>query len=202
MRPLGAVASIHTAVVAPFTTLQELDMSRRSVWLATILVLGAVTPARAQSGAPVEFGADAALSLLFDPSVVVINVPVSEVRIGFFLTPRVELEPRFRLVAARGDGADYSEAFLALGALFHTSTSRAAPQTYLRPFVSVSSIDFGSSGDSPSAVSLGVGVGVKRPIGNRFAFRPELNFAHTFERDGIEGQNRLQLLFGFSVYSH
>ena len=40
-------------------------------------------PARAQIGSPVEYGADAALAFMLDPSVVVLSVPVNDVRIGF-----------------------------------------------------------------------------------------------------------------------
>jgi hypothetical protein len=158
-------------------------------------------PARAQIGSPVEYGADAALAFMLDPSVVVLSVPVNDVRIGFFMSPRVELEPRFRLVAARGSGDSYTEAVLVLGALFHYSASRAAPQSYLRPFAAVTSVKL-SGNDAATATSLGVGLGMKRPIGNRFAFRPELNYAHQFDNDAVGSQDRLELLLGFSVYSH
>ena len=166
-----------------------------------IAVFALSAPARAQIGSPVEYGADAALTFLFDPNVVVLSVPVNDVRIGFFMSPRVELEPRFRLVAASGNGDSYTEALLVLGALFHFSASRVAPQTYLRPFAAVSSVRI-SGGNASTATSLGIGLGMKRPIGNRFAFRPELNYAHQFDNADVRSEDRLQLLLGFSVYSH
>ena len=179
-------------------------MIRGATQLLACSLLALVTisaPARAQSGSPVEFGADAALTLVFDPNVVIVTVPVSEARIGFFVSPKVELEPRFRLVAASGGGGSTTELGLIVGALFHRSASRALPQTYVRPFAQLSSFRI-SGGSSSTATSLGVGVGMKRPIGNRFAFRPELNYAHQFDTGNSGTGDRLQLLIGFSVYSH
>jgi hypothetical protein len=103
---------------------------------------------------------------------------------------------------ARGDEGDtFTETHFTFGALFHLEPARSSARTYFRPFASVASMKF-SGGDGTTAVALGVGLGVKRPIGDRFAFRPELNFAHTFARDNVEDESRVQLLLGFSVFSH
>jgi hypothetical protein len=177
-------------------------MSRLAASLVAILLIIAPVGARAQvSAAQFEFGGDAALSVLFDPSAVVLNIPVSEVRVGFFVTPRLELEPRLNLTLARGDDGDtFTETHFTFGALFHLEPARSSARTYFRPFASVSSLKFSGS-EGTTAVALGAGLGVKRPIGDRFAFRPELNFAHTFARENVEDESRVQLLVGFSVFS-
>ena len=178
-------------------------MSRLAASLVAILLLTVAPRLRAQvSATPIEFGGDAAVTVLFDPSAVVLNLPVSEIRVGFFVTPRLELEPRLNLIVAKGDDGDtFTETHFTFGALFHLEPARSSARTYFRPFASVASTKFSGS-DGTTAVALGVGLGVKRPIGNRFAFRPELNFAHTFARDNVEDESRVQLLLGFSVFSH
>src|SRR5437016_12202247 len=106
-----------------------------------LLSLGALviaSTARAQRPAtpPVELGVDAAVSIAFDPTVAVVSVPVEAIRVGFFATPRVELEPRLGLISVGGSGAlfSYTQLRLDLGLLYHFSTSRAVAQTYVRPF--------------------------------------------------------------------
>jgi hypothetical protein len=178
-------------------------MSRLAASLAATVLFVLPTLVRAQASAspPLEFGADAAVTVLFDPSAVVLTIPVAEVRAGYFVTPKIEIEPRLGLTAANGSGDSYTEVHLTLGALYHLTLSRAAAQTYVRPFASFSSVKFTGSSET-RAGALGIGLGVKLPVGTRFAFRPELDFAHTFAGDDVEDESRVQLLLGFSVYSH
>ena len=178
-------------------------MSRLAASLVAVVMLVLPAGARAQvsEDPPIEFGADAAVTALFDPSVIVVNVPISSVRVGFFVMPRLEVEPRLNLTVAKGGGDTYTQAELTFGVLYHLTPSYSQSQTYFRPFASFSSTKFSGS-DGTSAVAAGVGLGVKKPIGTRFAFRPELNFAHTFAAEDVEDESRVQLLLGFSVYSH
>jgi len=178
-------------------------MSRLAASLAAIVLLTLPARVRAQGNVspPLEFGGDAAVPVLFNPSAVVLTIPVSEVRVGYFVTPQIEIEPRVNLIAANGSGDSYTEVHLTVGALYHLTPSRAAAQTYVRPFASFSTVKFTGS-DETRAGALGIGLGVKLPMGSRFAFRPELDFAHTFAGDDVEDESRVQLLLGFSVYSH
>src|SRR5215204_3777627 len=178
-------------------------MPRLAASLVAVAVFALPAFARAQvsNDPPIEFGADAGVTALFDPSVIVLDVPVSAVRVGYFVTPRLELEPRLNLTVAKGGGDTFTQAELTLGVLYHLTPSYSQSQTYFRPFASFSSTKFSGS-DGASAVTAGIGLGVKKPIGTRFAFRPELNFAHTFADDDVEDESRVQLLVGFSVYSH
>ena len=178
-------------------------MPRLAASLVAVVILALPVVARAQvsSDPPIEFGADASVTALFDPGAVVLNVPVSAVRVGFFVMPRLELEPRLNLTVAKGGGNTFTEVELTFGVLYHLTPSYSQSQTYFRPFASFSSTKFSGS-DGASAVAAGIGLGMKKPIGTRFAFRPELNFAHTFADDDVEDESRMQLLLGFSVYSH
>jgi hypothetical protein len=179
-------------------------MLRLAASLVAVTVFALPTVARAQvsEDPPIEFGADASVTALFDPGVIVLSVPVSAVRAGFFITSRLELEPRLNLTVAKGGGDTFTQAELTFGVLYHLTPSYTRSQTYFRPFASFTSTKFSGS-DGASAVSAGIGLGVKKPIGTRFAFRPELNFAHTFtDEEDVEDESRVQLLVGFSVYSH
>ena len=67
----------------------------------------------------------------------------------------------------------------------------------LRPFVGVSSLDTEDE-ESSTGGEVGAGLGLKVPIGTRFAFRPELNYRHLF---GDVDDDQLQVLAGFSVFT-
>ena len=149
---------------------------------------------------PVEFGLDGAATFNFNPSVLVLTVPVAQARVGFFATPRIELEPQLGLINANGGGGHFTQLQLELGMLLHSRPSPRASQSYLRPFVGLSSVS-GGGGSSTSTVA-GLGLGVKVPMGSRFAFRPELGYRHQFDRGTIRGAGQLQVLVGFSVFSH
>jgi len=85
-----------------------------------------------------------------------------------------------------------------LGMLYHFSTSRAAKQMYVRPFIGLDG--FSGSGNSDSAFNFGGGFGVKVPVGDRFASRFEANLSHASNNGA--SQNAIGLLAGLSVYTH
>jgi hypothetical protein len=135
-----------------------------------------------------------------DPSFTVVSLPLREVRLGFFATPSVELEPRLGLVSSSGGGTHSTDLEFGFGLLYHFTPSRAEAQPYVRPFVQVESRS--SSGSrSATAPTLGVGLGAKLPIHPRFSIRPEINFGHTFENDLVGAGNTIQLLLGVSAFS-
>lgn len=144
-----------------------------------------------------ELGVDAGLTFtLDDPRITAFQIPIQGVRMGFYVSPALSIEPSIRLntVSVSGGGSD-TDYHIGLGLLYHFSTSRAANQMYVRPFV-------GFSDDSglDSGFSVGAGFGVKVPVGTRFASRFEANLAH-FSNDG-NSWNAIGLLAGLSVYTH
>ena len=145
-----------------------------------------------------ELGVDAGLQFtLDDPKTTSFQIPIQGIRVGFYLSPEISLEPSLRLNYTSFDGGHLTTYGLGLGMLYHFSTSRAANQMYVRPFIGLDGIS--GDGGSDSAFSFGAGFGVKMPIGNRFASRWEANFSHA-SNDGAT-QNALGLLAGLSVYT-
>ena len=145
-----------------------------------------------------ELGVDAGLQFtLDDPKTTSFQIPIQGIRVGFFLSPEISLEPSLRLNYTSFDGGHLTTYGLGLGMLYHFSTSRAANQMYVRPFIGLDGIS--GDGGSDSAFSFGAGFGVKVPVGNRFATRWEANFSHASNNGAT--QNAIGLLAGLSVYT-
>jgi hypothetical protein len=200
-RPDHGLASPSKAL-DEITLSEGAEMHRFSVFVSAALLCLAAAPASAQQSGPlpVEFGVDAAVTFFTDPNFTVVSLPLREVRLGFFATPSVELEPRLGLVSSSGGGTHSTDLEFGFGLLYHFTPSRAEAQPYVRPFVQVESRS--SSGSrSATATTLGVGLGAKLPIHPRFSIRPEINFGHTFENDLVGAGNTIQLLLGVSAFS-
>jgi hypothetical protein len=181
-------------------------MKRVLAALVAACLLVNATAAHAQrsryrdAGTPPEFGIDAAATFTLDPSATVISIPAAQVRAGFFASPKVEFEPTFGFVSANASGSRFSELQFGLGLLYHFARSRFETQPYLRPFAALQfvSVSGESSSTSPAA---GIGFGAKFPFGTRFAFRPELNYAHVWTDGDADDLDQIQLLAGISVYA-
>ncbi|HEX6598630.1 MAG TPA: outer membrane beta-barrel protein [Gemmatimonadaceae bacterium] len=145
-----------------------------------------------------EIGVDAGVIFtLDDPKTTELQVPIPSVRMGFYLTPAVSLEPSLSLNHHSETGLSFTTYGVGLGMLYHFSTSRMANQLYVRPFIGLDGI----SGDlgSHSAFTFGGGFGVKVPVASRFASRFEANLAHSSSNGA--SQNAIGLLAGLSVYT-
>jgi hypothetical protein len=174
-------------------------MTKRFAVLGFLALALTASAAGAQRGTlPIEFGVDGGVTIGFDdPSTTVVSIPQA-VRVGFFMTDRVSLEPRFSFNSFSQGGVSVRSYALELGALFHPGGYRTGSRIYIRPFVGVEGV--GGTGGSDNDVYLGGGVGVKLPFADRrFAARLEANLAHVFD----EGDNdtRLGLLFGISAFN-
>jgi len=145
-----------------------------------------------------ELGVDAGLQFtLDDPKTTSFQIPIQGIRMGFYVSPAISIEPSLRLNYTSFDGGHLTAYGVGLGMLYHFSDSRAANQLYVRPFIGIDGVSTEGGGDS--AFSFGAGFGVKMPLGNRFATRWEANFAHA-SNDGAT-QNSIGLLAGLSVYT-
>ena len=146
-----------------------------------------------------ELGIDAGLQFtLDDPKTTSFQIPIQGIRMGFYVSPAISIEPSLRLNYTGFDGGHITSYGLGVGMLYHFSTSRLANQMYVRPFLGLDGIS--SDNGSDSAFSFGAGFGVKIPVGNRFASRLEANFSHASNNGAT--QNALGLLAGLSVYTH
>lgn len=161
----------------------------------------------AQPLRPVELGIDAAVTIgLGDNSVTVVDIPAQAFRIGFFVSDRISLEPKFGLTTVSGEGDTFTSYIAELGLLYHFYRARVRPDPYpypspasafyVRPFAGF----VGASGGGSSTTNgrLGVGLGMKVPLVNRLASRFEANFAHTF---GDFSSNQIGLLAGLSFFT-
>jgi hypothetical protein len=146
-----------------------------------------------------ELGVDAGVVFtLDDPKTTSLQVPIQGIRMGFYVSPAVSIEPSISLNTQSSAGTSFTTYGVGLGMLYHFSTSRMANQLYVRPFIGLDGI----SGDlgSHSAFTFGGGFGVKVPVGSRFASRFEANLSHS-SSEGVS-QNAIGLLAGLSVYTH
>ena len=178
---------------------------RRVLSLAALSILALSTTASAQrsgstSASPsAEIGMDAGIRFnMTTPSSTVIQIPAQQIRMGFYVSPVMSIEPTVGLTSVSGNGVSGTMYSVGAGLLYHFSPSRAANQFYIRPFLGID----GTSGDfgSGSTVSFGVGGGIKMPIQDRLASRFEANFAHAGGRNGGQGTDAIGLLAGLSFY--
>jgi hypothetical protein len=171
---------------------------RRVLSLAALSILALSASASAQRSSMTnpspEIGIDAGIAFgLGDAGVTVIAIPAQHVRMGFFVSPVLSIEPVLSIFSTSTDAGTDTDYTLGVGALYHFSPSRAASQFYVRPFINI----VGSSGDggSNSEAVFGVGGGMKMPLRDRIAARFEANFAHGENADAIG------LLAGLSFYT-
>jgi hypothetical protein len=177
---------------------------RRIAVIATA-ILAVVLPSAAQAQNPIEIGVDGALSTTFDsPRVTDLSIPVQRLRVGFFTSPRISIEPYGALNYGNVEGSTFTHVNFGVGGLYHFGAARSAPQPYVRPFLELEHQSFSDdlATGGTTAFALGGGVGVKLPIANRFAWRLEAALAHTFERDRIPATTSLSGIFGLSVFIH
>lgn len=153
-----------------------------------------------QQKLPAELGIDAGISIGFDsPRATVVSIPEPAVRIGFFVTDRVSVEPRIGFQSVHDDLGTVSQYTAQVGVLFHADNNPIGRGLYARPFVGLVGASGGGSSDTQTF--LGAGMGLKVPFSNRFASRLEVNYSHMTAPKGGSAANSLGILFGLSVFS-
>jgi hypothetical protein len=170
--------------------------------VAAAFVLAATTAsAQGSTPRPLELGIDAGVEIaLGDNSFTTISLPAQAFRVGFPISPRTSLEPKFAINILTGDGDTFTTYRGELGLLYHLGSSRypGAYQragVYARPFLGI--VGF-ADGDSDSAGLLGIGLGWKHPLVSRLSSRLEANFEHQF---GDGDANAIGLLAGLSFFT-
>ncbi len=176
-----------------------------SLVVLSLLALSASATAQRSRGASManpspEIGIDAGVTFgLGTPSTTVLSIPAQQIRMGFFLSPALSIEPTFGLQSASGGGVSFTTYNIGTGLLYHFAQSRAASQFYVRPFVNV----VGINGDvgSNSSTRFGVGGGIKVPFRDRIATRFEANIGRQDGDNLAPAQNFIGLLAGLSFYT-
>lgn len=192
-----------------------------SAFLAIAPVAGAQSHQRARSNessqAPAsapdakEIGMDGGLGFMStanQPTTTVFGLPVQNVRVGFYMSPKLEVEPFGALNYMHQDTNSGTALGLGVGALYHFSPSRASNQWYARPFLDLnhSSDSFSQNGTTTTTSTtqwgLGAGFGIKMPLMDRIGSRFEVNFEHRF-KDGTvaPSYDQFGLLAGLSYYT-
>lgn len=193
---------------------------RRIVSIAALSVLAISATASAQRStttasnakSPIELGLDGGLSFGMggQNNATVFNLNLSQVRVGFLMSPQFSLEPSVGLNSFSVTGGSTTNYMLGLGGLYHFSASRAQNQFYARPFVnfigtrdkstSTAGATTTTTTTSSNVTEMGAGFGLKIPYQDRMAWRLEANMSH-FSKQYIGSDNRLGLLFGFSYFT-
>lgn len=174
------------------------------------LVFGALTlaltahVAEAQRGShrgsgQIELGIDGGISFgLDDPNITIVALPLQDFRFGYFLSDRVEIEPRFNVNSVHTDAGSITTYEFEAGLLLQPGGDRVGRGLYLRPLVGVSGIS-ASGTNGASTAYAGAGVGLKLPFSDRrLATRMEANYSHGFSNGG---SNVIGVSIGLSFYT-
>jgi hypothetical protein len=191
-------------------------MRRLLFFVTTVTTLSATARAQRQSTL-VELGIDASFarqSLHSEPdafgrevtvNVNTIDIPLGVIRAGFFLTQSVAIEPAFGLHYQRvGDGST-SQTVFDIGLPIYLSPNRRENQIFIRPVVGLSHITADATsrdnaGSSDTQANVGVGLGIKMPLSDRFAARVEAQYRHAPKSGHLSTYDQIAALAGISVY--
>jgi hypothetical protein len=190
---MRTLSRVGLAVLGTFIAVSTVSAQARPRATATPATRQA---AAAQSGFW-ELGTDASLTVgLEDPKFIMLRIPGGALRAGYFTTPKISIEPTLTwLSVGQEDQTGFTTYQIGTGVLFHRTADRTRSQVYLRPFLAIT----GGSGGGGSSLTLGGGVGLKRPwMAGRLALRGEANIAHN---DAGNGTLLLGGLLGVSVYT-
>ena len=167
--------------------------------VAITVFLTTTAPADAQ----VEIGVDAGVtSTRVDGAsldVVQVDIPVQRLRVGFFLTPTVQVESSVGYSRVEVD--DIASSTLQLGAdlVVHLSDNPYAPQVYFAAGPGLLRTDFGAGEETQ--VGVGGDIGLKLPAGDWMAVRLGVGFTRWLENDTLFGADEFGIFFGASVFT-
>ncbi len=177
-------------------------INKRFLFMTGLVValFGVTQPAVAQ----VELGLDAGVQVIsfdtdFDSdNLTQIGIPVSNLRVGFFISPSVEIEPNFSLQRASSGGSSATEWDIGANLLYHFGDDPAMTRFFVAFGPSLVVASGGDETDSQFGVT--VGAGVKIPASDLLLFRLGAGYTKFFEKENeLVGLNVFTFLFGFSV---
>lgn len=166
---------------------------------------------------PVEFGLDAGVSFMSwdgegDDSNTIIGIPaitglgVAAIRMGFFVTPRVSIEPAFSFARASSEGSSSTLFTLFPSVLYHFKDMDRIALPYVRLgggliyYGSSYSYDGDSESDSETQFGLGGGVGVKIPFAETAFVRLEGGFDKWLEKGDPDDYENYDYTEGFKIF--
>lgn len=168
---------------------------------------------------PVEFGIDGGISVFMPDgddaeNLTIVGFPnnsafgVTAIRFGFFVSPRVAIEPR--LAVTRSSDGDCSSALLDLfpSVLYHFKDFDRISLPYVRAGAGLSHSrwDCGDDNDSDTQFGFGGGVGLKIPMAETAFIRLEAAYEKWLEQgdegnwdEFVRGYSALRLSIGISA---
>lgn len=188
---------------------------RSFLLMSAIGVLVAPTARAQRQSTLVELGIDASFarqSFHSEPdqagrqvtvNVNTIDLPLGVIRAGFFITESVAIEPAFGLHYEHFGAFTTSGTVFDIGVPIYLSPNRRENQIFIRPVVGlnhVSNDEPNASNNSDTQVNVGVGLGIKLPISDRFASRIEAQYRHAPKSDQRSAYDQIAALAGISVY--
>ena len=176
-------------------------LTRRITWIATITALLVPAHTLAQ-GTIVELGVDAGFEFDINDNAentTSIAVPVRQLRVGVFVGDNFQIEPRVSF--AFTEIADISATELGLQLAFvYNSGDPDRTRFFVLAGGGFDLIDIESESDTQWGV--GGGIGVKIPVGSRFAMRIEGDYIRAFESDHFTSAHVILGLIGFSFFTN
>jgi hypothetical protein len=187
------------------------------VSLSCALLASIANAQRQQNSTLVELGIDASFarqSFHSEPNragqeittnVNTIDIPLGVIRAGFFLTPNIALEPAFGLHYEHVGEVSTSGTVFDVALPIYLTGTRRENQIFIRPVVGLNHIssDATSTNDvdrSDTQINVGVGLGIKMPLSDRFAARFEAQYRHAPKSDERSAYDQIAALAGISVY--
>jgi len=174
-----------------------MTITRRTAILATALALIGIQTAGAQRRSSnvsgdnkFEIGMDAAFG--FANSTTVFQLPVQAIRVGYFVTPTVSIEPTLGVTT----GGGLTLLNFDVGVPFDIEQSASGNDLFLRPLFGLAHQSFSGGGGSNTNTSLGIGAGVRMPLIPHLDTRFEARYRRWF---GNQGFNEVDLLGGISI---
>ena len=160
----------------------------------------------AQSGS-VEIGFDTGLSLTMPSdtdfrdydNVTSIDVPRQSIRVGFFVSDQLSIEPAVGFSWLDAGGESLTQLALAGRVLYHFSPDPTRPRFYLGGGAGLNLIDLAEQQETQFGV--GGGLGVKLPVADRMAIRLEGSFGRYFETDLLPATSVIGAVVGFSFFT-
>jgi hypothetical protein len=176
---------------------------KRLLAIGVVTMVFSAAAANAQrsqrASTPIELGIDGGIIFGLDaPRTTAIVLPLQDFRIGFLVTNKLALEPRFNLTSVHTGGGSVTSYTFEFGVVYQPSGDRVGNGFYGRPFIGVDGASV-SGGGSNNTGYAGIGAGLKIPFSDRrLATRMEANYAHGFSNGG---SNQIGLLIGLSFFT-
>jgi hypothetical protein len=198
-------ADISAALLPAEHHIQPNDQMMKGILFLSVAALTMVaSSAEAQrssrpGSSPIELGIDGAVIFGLDqPRATVVSLPLQDFRIGFLVSPKWEIEPRFTLTSFHGGGLSATDYSVELGALYQPAGDRVGKGLYGRPFLGLTGTSVSGGGSDHSGYG-GFGVGLKLPFEDRrLATRMEAAYSHAF---GNGGANAIGVFIGLSFFT-